>query len=519
MIGNFKEMIVVLAIAATVFRFAKPIALRFSAEPDFSRRRNIWFALTVTAFLSPNFWLFVLFAIPLLTWAGRKDSNPVALYMMLLHVVQPVAVAIPIVGINELFDLDNYRLLSFCILIPTAWRLRQSKDAVRIRGLQTMDIFLLAYGAIQIALFVPPDLPNHVILHDSPTDVLRRIFLFFVDVYALYFAVSRSCSSRRAIVDTLGSFCVISVVMALMAVFESVRHWLLYAALATHWNPADVMASFSYLFRGDTLRAQASAGHALALGYLLAIAFGFWLYLQSHVNSKRWRIAVALALWLGLLAAYSRGPWIGAVAIYFAFAALGRRAFSRLFRAAGVAVLLAGVISLSPLSERIVNVLPFMGGSVDSENFIYRQRLADRTWELIKEHPFFGDQLAYLKMEDLRQGQGIIDVVNTYADAALFSGLIGLSLFLGFILIGLFKVYRQAKEIMPLNPDFGLLGISLVSCILGTLLMIENVSFMLGYQKLFYVLAGLAAAYVRYGRSSARQIEVNASYGIPPEPK
>jgi O-antigen ligase/polysaccharide polymerase Wzy-like membrane protein len=488
-----KALIVVLAIGAIVFRFAKPIALTFSAERDFSRRRNLWFVLTVTAFLSPSFWLYAAVAIPLFAWAGRKDSNPVALYLFLLHVIPPIPVDIPIVGINALFPLDNYRLLSFCVLIPTAVGLRQSNDAFRIRGLTTMDALLLCYGAVQIAFFIPPDLPNHVILPDSFTNALRRAFLFYIDVYVLYFVVSRSCTSRRAIVEAQAAFCMSSLVMASVAFFESARHWLLYVDIAARWTD-DPSFGF-YLMRGNTLRAQTTAGHALALGFLLAIAFGFWLYLQNQIKARGTRIVVSLLLWLGLLATYSRGPWIGALVIYLSFSALRPRAFSRLFKAATVAVSVGGVLALSPLGDRVISVLPFMGGTVDSGSLPYRQRLTHRAWELIQASPIFGDHRPWDKMENLRQGQGIIDLVNTYAQVALYYGLCGLSLFIGFILVGLCKTYLFARTLMLSDPDLALLGICITACILGTLLMIASNSFGLGVEKMYYVLAGLAAAY------------------------
>jgi O-antigen ligase len=283
--------------------------------------------------------------------------------------------------------------------------------------------------------------------------------------------------------------------MSSVGLFEFVRHWLLYADLAAKWT-ADSRLGF-YLLRGDVLRAQVSAGHPLALGYLIAIAFGFWLYLQTSIKSSRTRLSVAILYWLGLLAAYSRGPWIGAVVIYFIFAALGRRAFFRLFKSLGIVALVAAGILLSPLGERIIQVLPFMGGSVDSGSTLYRQRLAERSWELILENPFFGDQLAYWKMEDLRQGQGIIDLVNTYAEVALFYGIVGLALFAGFILVGLVKAYGKAKENLASDPNLASLGFVLAACILGTLLMISTCSFIFGYAKMFYVLAGLAAAYTQ----------------------
>src|ERR1700692_3818967 len=101
-----KQLIVILAIAGVTFRLARPIALRFSADADFLRRRNVWFVLTVVAFLSPNFWIFAFFAAPIYVWTGRKDSNPIAAYLFLLHVVPPVPVDIPTIGINQLFSLD-----------------------------------------------------------------------------------------------------------------------------------------------------------------------------------------------------------------------------------------------------------------------------------------------------------------------------------------------------------------------------------------------------------------------------
>jgi O-antigen ligase len=490
---SLKEMIVVLGIAAMIFTLAKPIALRFSTAADFSRRRNVWYALTVAAFLSPNFWLFALVAMPLMTWAGRKDANPVAFYLLLLQVIPSIPVDIPVFGINKLFELDNYRLLSFCVLVPAALRLRRSRNPDRIQGLQTMDILLIGYGLLQVALFIPPDLPGHVLLHDSFTNMLRRAFLFFVDIYVLYFVVSRSCSSRRAITEALAAFCLACAVMAAIGVFEGLKHWLLYADFAKSWSD-DPRLGF-YLFRGDTLRAQASAGHALALGYMLAVALGFWLYLRSHVQTARSRVGFVLLLWLGLLAAYSRGPWIGAAAIYFAFVTLSPRAFPRLFRAAGVVVILAAVISVTPLASRITNVLPFMGGSVDVGTIDYRDRVIQQSWQIIQQHPFFGDQEALFKMEDLRQGEGIIDVVNTYAGIALNKGFIGLGIFACFILVALVKAYRRAKALAKSDPDLAVLGVSIVACVLGTLLMLENCSFILAYEKMFYVLAGLAAAY------------------------
>jgi O-antigen ligase len=509
MVASIKALVVVLAIATLVFRLGRPIVARFSSDLDFSRRRNVWFALTVVAFLSPNFWLFVLVATPVLIWAGRKDSNPIAFYLLLLHVIPDIPVGIPTIWINQLFDLDNYRLLSLCVLLPTAQRVKRSGTAADSPGFTSMDYLLLAFGILQILTYVPLSLPNQVPLPDSPTNVLRRAFLFVVDVYVLYYVVSRTCTSRRAIADAMATFCLASVVMALIGVFESLRHWLLYDGIITRWSTS-VISGYSYT-RGGFVRAQASAGHALALGYLLAIAFGFWLYLRSGLKSTSSRIGGALTLWLGLVASYSRGPWIGAAATYMAFAALGPRGLSRLIKAIVIAILLLGALSLTPPGERLINAVPFLGGTTVSDSSVtYRHRLAERSWELIQEHPLLGDGSVLFKMEDLRQGEGIIDLVNTYAEIALFYGLVGLSLFVGFAIVALLKIYSVAKNVARSDPDFGMLGISLAATMLGVLLMLENTSLILALPIMFYVLAGLAAGYVRAGNSTARNPPGNA---------
>ncbi len=104
-------------------------------------------------------------------------------------------------------------------------------------------------------------------------------------------------------------------------------------------------------------------------------------------------------------------------------------------------------------------------------------------------------------MEDLRQGEGIIDIVNTYLGVALNYGLIGLFFFLSFILFGMTKAYARARELSHSDPDLALLGTSLIACIVGTLIMIDSSSFILGSEKMFYVLAGLTTAYARLTRS------------------
>jgi O-antigen ligase len=489
-----EELIVILVIALAVFWLAKPLALKFSTESDFNRRRNVWILLTVVAFLSPNFWLFVLVAAPLYIWAGRKDSNPVAFYLIVLHVIPAtLEVPIPAVLVNQVFDLSNYRLLALVVLIPAALRLRHAKGAPQANGLQITDVLLLGYGLLQILLFIPPDLPDHTQLQDSATNLLRRAFLFIPDMYVIYYVTSRACRSRGALLEAQAALCLSAVLMAALAVFESTRHLLLYSNLDVQWT-GDARGSF-YLMRGGSLRAQVSAGPSLALGYLLAIGYGFWLNLRFFTPARLTRAVVMLLLGAGLLASYSRGPWLGVVLIGLVFTLVNPRPVSRLIKVLCLTAALAGFVAMTPVGDKIASVVPILGGSVDVYNITYRERLVARSWELILQHPFLGDQLANLELTDLHQGQGIIDFVNTYASVTVFYGVVGFMLMFGFMLSALVRAYRKARREVSSDPELARLGFSIVACMVGTLLMLYTASFMASYEVLFFVLTGLAAAY------------------------
>jgi hypothetical protein len=511
MLGSIKSLIVVLAIAWTVFYLAKPIALRFMSGEDFSRRRLVWFVLTAVGFVSPNFWLYALVAVPMLVWSNRKDSNSIALYMFMLHVVPPVGAIIPLIGNNGLFSIDNYRLLAFCVLLPATIRYRKNQKDGMAGAFGAMDILLLTFGLLQVVLYTPPDLPHHLVILDSPTNALRRAVLFLLDTYLLYFAVSRFCQSRQKMVDAIASFCLACAVIAAISLFERMKGWLLYVDIASHWG-TDPNATF-YLSRGGSVRAQVSAGHSIALGYLLAIAFGFWLYLRSHVQSKIHRIGVTLLLWGGLFGAFSRGAWLGAATVYFTFISIGPRAVSRFLKGTGLALVIAGLVAVSPIGDRIIEMLPTSGKPAD----MYRHRLAERGWEVVLAHPFFGDRFPWPEMEDLRQGEGIIDIVNTYLGVALNYGFIGLFCFLSVILLGMTRAYARARELSHSDPDLAMLGASFTACIVGALVMIDSSSFNMGIEKMFYVLAGLTAAYARLSRSPQLGNEVLSANNLPQE--
>ena len=499
---SLKELIVVCVIAMAVFRMAKPIAALFIDPNDLARRRNVWFVLTATAFLAPSFWVYAVAAILLATRAALKDSNPCALYILLFPVIPPIEIPVPMIGMPYLFMVNNAMLLSFCVLAPLALHVYRSRREHKDHALQFMDYCLLAYGLLTAVLYVHNVRFDGGLYPASVTDCLRRAFVFFFETFIPYFAISRAGANRRKLIDMMATYCLGCALLAAIGIFEALKHWLLYGEMALRLGGAG--PTQIYLMRGESLRAMASAGHAMALAYMLVPAYGLWLYLQNRLDSRRWRIGGTILFWGGLFAAYTRGAWIGAVLVYFLFAALQPRSFSKLFKAAGGALIVGTLIYLSPLGDKIVSVIPWLGGEVDNYNVLYRERLWDRSWQIIQGSPILGDQEAMLKMQDLRQGEGIVDLVNTYVGILLDNGFLGLALFLFFILAALFKAWAASRRTMSSDEDLCLIGASLAACIVTMLVMFENGSFGGEPAQLFYVLAGLAAGYGVMVRSSRR---------------
>lgn len=489
MVTNLKAMLVVLVLAALVFHWAKPYCLRFMTEQDFLRRRTVWLLLSSFAFLSPNFWVFALFAAPLLIWAQRDEPNPTALFVLAITAAPPVTIAIPPIGVGELIDLSLPRLLALTVLLPAAARFWGQRASNRPPILAVIDFCVLAFLLVQLVVLLP---------YDSVTNVLRRGLRFALDFVLVYYVFSRALTRQSSIYETVAMFCLACAIAAPLAAFEMARSWLLYQGVGQIWGNPD---PFAWLFRGSLLRAQTSAGHSLTFGYYMAIGFGLSMVVLRSFDSKKLSFGVAAWMWMGLLASYARAPWLSAILFAIVAAVLLPGAVSNVKRLLFFSGVVTALVLSSPYGETVIDSLPFIG-SVDSENVTYRQQLAETSWLLIQRNPWFGDPLVLRDMEQLRQGQGIIDLVNTYASVALFNGLVGLSLFVLPLLLSGYGAYAVRKKNPHMADSDIALGAGLMAAMAASLFYIATS----GFPWLLYALVGMLSAYICLDRREVTQI-------------
>lgn len=505
-IQDIKALVVVLGLTLPLWHLAKRVFAPLAAPGDFERRRNVWLALTVLGLLAPNIWIYTVFALPIMLWAARRESNPVALYILLFFVIPNTSIRLPSIGV-DLFDISHQRLLALGVLIPAYLQARRerfqaSANGSRVyRGLDATDWFLVFYVLLTLVLPAP---------HDSVTNTMRRTFLAVLDIGLLFAVWSRLSPRVEAFRDVMGAWLLAAIMMSPLAMFETARAWLLYADISHQWGNPN---AFAYLMRGSLLRAQVTAGHSLTLGIWLATAWALYLGLQSRWDSRWLKLFFGAVLLGGLAASLARGAWISAFFAFVVFYLLDPRGALPAVKAMGGFAVIALLFLSSPIGDDFLALLPFVG-SVDSENVIYRKRLLEVSLGLIARNPWFGDPFVLSQMESLRQGQGIIDLVNGYLTVALFNGLVGLSLFVGFLLIAVWRARAVWAWYRKRDVDRAIVGASLVAATMANMLFIATA----GIDPMIYMLVGLLSSYIWMQRDDRRRDELARRVQGPPVP-
>ena len=331
------------------------------------------------------------------------------------------------------------------------------------------------------------------------TDTLRQALYLYVDVFLPYYVASRGLRHISDFKDTLLAFVLTAFVMALIAVAEYVRHWLLYSALIDAMGVPWSMSG--YLSRGGALRASVTTGQAIALGYVMSVAIGLFLFVQGYVQRPLHRAMGALLLAAGLFAPLSRGPWIGVVVIVVVFIAMGKGAIRRLALLGAAGMLALPLLTVVPGGDKVLDLLPYIG-NIEKENITYRERLMDNSWIVIQRNPLFGsfDFRNTPEMQSMIQGEGIIDIVNTYINLALRVGLVGLGLFVAFFAVVLRGIRRAMLTFPDKDDERRQLGRVLLATLIGILVIIFTVSSITFIPVVYWSIAGLGVAYIQMVR-------------------
>lgn len=488
---HLRALIIILLLAIFIFTFAKKTVESLISPQQFKRWRNAWLIITLIVFLAGNFWAYALVSALFLWFISKREKNKFALFFVLLFAVPRISADIPGFGlVNFLFSIDYVRLLSLTILLPAYLSLRKKSDTLAF-GKNWPDKLLLVYLILDVVLLMRDT---------SFTDAMRGGLYNFTDAFLPYYVASRGLKNFQQLKEVIIAFALASLLASVIAIFEYSKFWLLYSSLGDALNIKWDMGK--YLGRGTDLRALSSLGQPIVLGYVMVVAFGFYLCIAKSIKSRILRL-LGLALILGgLFTSLSRGPWVGAAALIIIFIVTGPHAIKRLSMSLVAVLLVVPLLGNIPGGKKIMNLIPFIG-STEKETIDYRSKLLDGAFIVFKRYPMLGsvkyrDELANL---DLTQGEGIVDIVNSYIDVVLEYGLVGLSLFLGFFWLVLLSIYRSMKKVADKKSEVHLFGRTLLSCLLAILVIIFTVSSIGIIPIIYWAIAGLGVAYARLVRT------------------
>ncbi len=492
-------------IRALIFIFAivtGPIYLflRFSSSQNLKKETKgwiiVWCCTTVLAFLSPNFWIYAAFLfVGLNYYAGPNPIQRICLFFVLLPSLPAATIAIPGFGlINYLFSIGHHHVLILSLLVPL---ILKKSNGITIN--RSVNFMLLLYFAL---LFI-------VFLRDQTiTEVLRNSTVLVITMLIPFFAISKTVKTLEDFKKIMFAILFGILVQATIGIAETLKSWHLYngvvLSLGVDWGFG------GYLGRNNLLRASGALGHPIALGYICVI--GLAMIMQFYDKKKR--SAVKL-YWLfvailtgGLVATLSRGPWVGAALAILAYILSGQKALNKLVKLGMAGLVALVILSATPTGQSFIDLIPFVSSDEESHaasTISYRQRLMEQSWIVIKRNPIFGtaDFLDTPEMESMRQGEGIIDIVNTYLSVALETGLVGLSIFLSIFLIPLARLYKMLPKLkgnIELN-DWLIKNRVLMAMIVGVMFTIFTAS-SIGVIPIYYwSMLGLACAFVKAART------------------
>jgi len=482
---HIRALVVILIVSSAVFFLVRPIWSQMISVQSFDRWRRLWFFTTLAWFLATSFWIYVGLLTAALIIVRKKEENVLGLYFLLLFAAPAIQTPIPGFGlIDHLFMLDHYRLLALLLLLPTALALASSSNTPKF-GSSPVDWMVVGYLAFTWILYLS---------EASFTNGMRMAFLYYIDGFLPYYVLSRGIKNNNDFHGVLSGLLLGALLISMLAFFEVARSWRLYSA-----SISELGISYSpqgYKMRGPFLRPGVSLLDSIVLGLVIVVAMGALLYLKNNVVKKNQIAILWLILMVGLLASLARAPWVAAVILFFVYVIQGDRVLGWLLKMIGAFSVLMIALSIFPAGRVVIDLLPFVGKS-EQGSIQYRENWFSVAAPLVERNFWFGDLrvLEAAEIQVMRQGEGIIDLVNMFLSVLLFYGAFGLFLFLGMFGTAIWYVKKSIGRCSVDMLESKLLGRILISVLISIMFVIFTLSAISIVPIVIWSFLGLCSAY------------------------
>lgn len=335
------------------------------------------------------------------------------------------------------------RLMIFCLSIMPALTYTAAISGLTIAQITYMNLVMIGYAAAVLragraAWHRPLDawdvcfmvmVLTQVFMDargDDMTYLLRACVQVCLNVALPYLVISQAFRNGRSVVDLMTPLIAAACLLAAIALFEMLRHWLVYDAMP-YMIGADPEGGSGYAkLRGGWLRGKATYGESTGLSLFLGCAVVILFALRNNLGIKSWKmLVIALILGGGIVAALARIGYM-VVAIGLPLCLLYERSWRALLRLAILLPMAGGGIYLlakvSPLVAASTGLSGEASGSVD-----YRSMMFNAGIQIITGYPLTGLSMAeiYARLDHLRQGEGIVDLINLPLTVFMRAGILG----------------------------------------------------------------------------------------------
>jgi O-Antigen ligase len=453
-------------------------------QQAYFKRSCAWIVISTLLFLAQDFWILMFGTAIVLFWLNKTEPNVMANYFFVICALPWVDKDIAGFGlVNQLFTLHTYRLYALVMLLPVAIRLWNDPTAIRPFQI-TADKYLLGYVALYVVLQY---------LASNTTTTMRTAFTYSLDLLLPYFVASRTLRNPEQIREALGALLIGLCCLASVACLEFIKSWFIYEGAVPSLGITRPNSFF--IERDGKLRAVGTASIAISFGVAMMVGVClWWALLEKWRTHKFIKWAMLGCLCFALYGSLSKGPWMGCViglAVYFALLSKSKGPAFLFALASGVTLLF---LAFSNTGHELLQSLGIVE-EIDI-NVLYRLRILDIATAVFLDSPLLGayDFLLRDDVETLRQGQGIIDIVNTYAGIMMSSGATGLFLFCGFFFTMLKQQFFGIQRVFKNQPRFAELSSGLMGGMFACLFTIFTTSSVTIVPVLYWSLAGVIVA-------------------------
>tara|TARA_B110000503_G_scaffold13561_2_gene18422 strand:+ start:219 stop:1685 length:1467 start_codon:yes stop_codon:yes gene_type:complete len=469
-----------------MFSLLLALKINFIKRSELKQWRNYWLIISTLSFLVSNTWIYFVTIAIILGYANQSKSDKLPLFFAISCAAPLYTFSIPGFGmINYLITLNYASLLTLFLLMP---------QAHNIKKLPISNYPFYSAVGLYVVMISILDARETTTTHS-----LRLFVTYIISILIPFMAISRSIVSSEGLKKCLFALALCLAPLALAGCFESLKYWKLYSSAIAHILGDDNVQRYG--LRGNSLRASALFASPIAFGYMMVIGIGLVGFCKKYTRKKHMCNFVIVIFLTALYYTKARGPWLGLIVMIVLYIWSGSNRFGNFTKFSLASVITILALSATSFGAKLISMLPFMSSAESHETSTvdYRIKLLEQAWLLFREHFMFG--LANYRdtpeMEVMRQGQGIIDVVNSYVDIALNYGIVGLGIF-SFIFFGLLiNILGVIRRLPPDQIDLINIGRALY-CILGSIIFIIFTVSSINYIPIFYwLIAGLSSGYIR----------------------